>query len=45
MLVIDGWQRLTIFMFLLRALFIINIDNMKAPRSKRIKKDIEKCIW
>lgn len=42
--VIDGQQRLTTLMLLLRA-FYNKLGSMKDPRSKRMKEDIEKCIW
>ena len=42
--VIDGQQRLTTLMLLLRA-FYNKLGSMKDSRSKRMKEDIEKCIW
>ncbi len=42
--VIDGQQRLTTLLLLLRA-FYNKLGSMKDPRSKRMKEDIEKCIW
>lgn len=42
--IIDGQQRLTTFMLLLRA-FYNKLGHMKDERSASMKKDIEKCIW
>lgn len=42
--VIDGQQRLTTLMLLLRA-FYVRFSNMKDDDSRVIKEDIEKCIW
>jgi len=42
--VIDGQQRLTTLMLLLRA-FYSKFGNMKDENSKRTKELIEKCIW
>ncbi len=42
--VIDGQQRLTTLMLLLRA-FYNYFDNMKDPASQLTKQNIEKCLW
>ena len=42
--VIDGQQRLTTLMLLLRA-FYNKLGYMQDARSKKMKDDIEKCIW
>ena len=42
--VIDGQQRLTTLMLLLRA-FYDYFKNMQDENSKKIKQNIEKCIW
>ena len=42
--VIDGQQRLTTFMLLLRA-FYDRFSSMQDPQSKKIREELEKCIW
>lgn len=42
--IIDGQQRLTTLMLLLRA-FYNKLGHMKDTRSVKMKEDIEKCIW
>ncbi len=42
--VIDGQQRLTTLMLLLRA-FYNKLGNMQDNRSKKMREDIEECIW
>ena len=42
--VIDGQQRLTTFMLLLRA-FYDNFASMQDEQSKKVREDIAKCIW
>lgn len=42
--VIDGQQRLTTFMLILRA-FYDNFASMKDPQSVKVREDIAKCIW
>lgn len=42
--IIDGQQRLTTLMLLLRA-FYSKFTNMQDDESKSTKEDIEKCIW
>lgn len=42
--IIDGQQRLTTLMLLLRA-FYDRFENMKDPNSQKIRENIEKCIW
>jgi uncharacterized protein with ParB-like and HNH nuclease domain len=42
--VIDGQQRLTTLMLLLRA-FYNKLGNMQDAKSIRMKEDIERCIW
>lgn len=42
--VIDGQQRLTTFMLLLRA-FYDDFASMKDPQSIKVREDIAKCIW
>ena len=42
--IIDGQQRLTTLMLLLRA-FYTNFSYMQDTPSKNIREDIEKCIW
>ncbi len=42
--VIDGQQRLTTLMLLMRA-FYNWVGDMEDPRSKAMKQEIEKCIW
>lgn len=42
--IIDGQQRLTTLMLLLRA-FYDKFENMKDDKSKKTRKQIEQCIW
>lgn len=42
--VIDGQQRLTTLMLLLRA-FYVKFSRMEDPNSKKTRENIEKCIW
>ena len=42
--VIDGQQRLTTLMLLLRA-FYSNFGKMSAPNIRKLKEAIEQCIW
>ncbi|MCD7713421.1 MAG: DUF262 domain-containing HNH endonuclease family protein [Prevotella sp.] len=42
--VIDGQQRLTTLMLLLRA-FYNKLEKMQDPDTQEMKRDIEKCIW
>lgn len=42
--IIDGQQRLTTLMLLLRA-FYNKLSKMKDPNSQAMKQDIEKCLW
>lgn len=42
--IIDGQQRLTTLMFLLRA-FYNKLSHMKDQNSQAMKQDIEKCLW
>lgn len=42
--VIDGQQRLTTLMLLLRA-FYVKFGNMQDDNSKKTRENIEKCIW
>lgn len=42
--VIDGQQRLTTLMLLLRA-FYVKFGKMEDPNSKKTRENIEKCIW
>jgi len=42
--VIDGQQRLTTFLLILRA-FYGKFEHMRDENSRRIREDIEKCIW
>lgn len=42
--IIDGQQRLTTLMLLLRA-FYNKLSKMKGPNSQAMKQDIEKCLW
>ncbi|MCM1244830.1 MAG: DUF262 domain-containing HNH endonuclease family protein [Roseburia sp.] len=42
--IIDGQQRLTTFMLMLRA-FYSKFGNMKDPNATRTSEDIAKCIW
>ena len=42
--IIDGQQRLTTLMLLLRA-FYNKLGHIQDTRSVKMKEDIEKCIW
>lgn len=42
--VIDGQQRLTTLMLLLRA-FYVKFNRMEDPNSKKTRENIERCIW